>query len=674
MPVWFSDIIRGFIKIIDTIVYWFIEVLVALFDALSKIKLFDDNAISGFANRVYIFIAIVMVFKVSFSIIQFIINPDTFNDNEKGMGKIIQNVILVLVALVAVRHVFTLAYDFQNKVVESNIVPTLVLGDVDALDPADIKRTMPFLILKTFIVPNRDAPEIGYDPENGYYCGDHIYEYEGGMYQNEFGNCLPDVTKNMYVAPNATNAAEHSSGKTYNDAHNDSNWGMMLEVVDDKSGENHDIYLFDYKIVISTATGIFIAIMYLNFCIDLAIRAVKLGFLQLIAPIPIISMIDPKSAKNGMMSKWVKNCMSTYLGLFIRIAAVNFVIYVIGAVINSPVFGEQINSYGVILGGIVNIVIIIGALMFAKELPKLISDITGIDLKGDFKLNPLKRAPQPVANAIGTTAKVLTGGVAAGALGGVAGAAAGLIANQGIHKFTGLGGGFLSGMGKGIATTAHDKGKHAIKHGMTSFKDVSQQALKNRGTSFFGRHVAQVQQKLGYQTLADKEENELKVFQEFNKYKDTLESIAEFDKTNLTETDIGITIANNDLRTALNTGGTKGVKDYLEHLRNSGASTAQLDEASKVLKASKAFVIDNPAKVSNEQISSTKQQLRNYITRNSSIFVHADTNFNDLNKHNGNFEYKDLDAITLDVKREISRKQADSRRDVHQANREAYKK
>lgn len=41
-----------------------------------------------------------MIFKVSFSIIKYIINPDTFSDKEKGMGKVIQNVILVLVSLV----------------------------------------------------------------------------------------------------------------------------------------------------------------------------------------------------------------------------------------------------------------------------------------------------------------------------------------------------------------------------------------------------------------------------------------------------------------------------------------------------------------------------------------------------------------------------------------------
>ena len=41
----------------------------------------------------------------------------------------------------------------------------------------------------------------------------------------------------------------------------------------------------------------------ISFTIDIAVRAIKLAVLRLIAPIPIISRIDPKSSKSISQSQ-----------------------------------------------------------------------------------------------------------------------------------------------------------------------------------------------------------------------------------------------------------------------------------------------------------------------------------------------------------------------------------
>lgn len=438
MDIWIFNIFRTFISLIDKMVYWFIELLVSLFDSLASVRLFNagnsaTNYLEVFSNRIYVLIAIVMIFKVSFSIIQFIINPDKFGDNERGMGKMIQGILLVLVSLVGVRYVFNIVYDFQSRVVDNHIIEQLILGmDDNLIDEnaqVEIKNKIPFTVLSAFVRPNISlVPIYGYS--NGQYSCDGVLQFKDNQYNTDFGACIDRYTKAEQRTYNIRRNGQSISitgqtGTIYNRAYMSYDYSMLLDLVNDAtksgSGITGDVYLFDYKFIISTVAGIFVVIMYLNFCIDLAIRTVKFGFLQLIAPIPIISMVDPKSSKSGMMSKWVKTCMSTYLGLFIRIAAVNFVIFIIQIVTDSSFLSKS--GTGSEMGTFLQLVIIFGALMFAKEVPKLIEDLTGIDLKGEFKLNPLTRIPvvgkavQGVGFAAGTVVGAGVSAVGTGILG-----------------------------------------------------------------------------------------------------------------------------------------------------------------------------------------------------------------------------------------------------------------
>ena len=63
--------------------------------------------------------------------------------------------------------------------------------------------------------------------------------------------------------------------------------------------------LFNYTPIISSICAGIVAWIIL-LCIDVSVRVVKLGFLQLIAPIPIISYIDPQSSKDGMFKNGQK--------------------------------------------------------------------------------------------------------------------------------------------------------------------------------------------------------------------------------------------------------------------------------------------------------------------------------------------------------------------------------
>ena len=114
---------------------------------------------------------------------------------------------------------------------------------------------------------------------------------------------------------------------------------------------------------------------------------------MLISPIPILSMINPDKGAKGMLSKWFEMAWATYLDLFLRLASVNFVIYIITRV-QTSVWGELVKAANdsIPVAVLAMVFIIIGALLFAKQLPdmiiKLFPMMDGI-VKGGF--NPLKK-------------------------------------------------------------------------------------------------------------------------------------------------------------------------------------------------------------------------------------------------------------------------------------------
>ncbi len=442
IDVWIQEVLRSFFKLLDTVVYWAVSLFANLFDDLSGIQIFSDEVLKDFSNRLYVFIAIIMIFKVSFSILQYIINPDNFTNSEKGVGKLVQSILMCLVAIVAVPHIFNVAYGLEKQIVDNAIFENIIFGGSDLkeahTDKDSIKETknrMSFYLLRAFIVPNLQAPNVSYDKKMGYMIGNKpIYNQTtsgnsgvGEKVNTDWSSTLLSNDEIVYVRQGNDAGAKMNVGEIYKNSLKYFDTEGLLLITSAKS-TNQDIFAMNYRFGFSTVTGVLALILYINFCFDLAKRVVKFSFLQLIAPIPIISMVDPKSSKSGLMSKWIKNCLSTYAGLFIRIVAVNFAVYTVSIVFessNNGVFNAGMGETGLFI----QVMIVFGALMFAKELPKLITDLTGIDMKGDFKINPFKRVEDNML-----LGKNLTGMAAGFASRGIPGLVGGFFGGQGLTK------------------------------------------------------------------------------------------------------------------------------------------------------------------------------------------------------------------------------------------------
>lgn len=417
----------GLFILLDTIIYCAVDLLYRMFILISEAGVFTPENIKTFGNRIYILLGVFMLFKVSFSFINYILNPDSFSDNSKGVSKLLMNFFVVLVGIVSVPYIFQAAYSLQSIILRENVIGNLVMGmnsEVIKNNNYDyIKqggKMMSYTTLSAFIRLNPEVvgEECASNPVLAVYDENNNPVYENNGIKAELN---PACINSSGEYPSSKLAMEVSTangpiGQILVDAYSNNDVGYLLDddLIDSTVNvDGKEKFIFDYSFLLSTLAGGFLAWMLLVFCIDIAIRSVKLGFLQLIAPIPIISYIDPKNGKDGIFKKWTNECVGTFLGLFVRLLAIYFVLFILTLIINGGISniatGETINNF------FVKVFIIFGALMFANELPKLISGITGVNMEGGFTINPLK--------------KVGGAPFAAGALGLVGGAVGGMAAN-----------------------------------------------------------------------------------------------------------------------------------------------------------------------------------------------------------------------------------------------------
>lgn len=360
----------GLLGMIDGVVYYLIELIYGLLLEIARAKPFSNEIFSTFAERIYALLGLFMLFKVSFSLIKYIVNPDEFNDKVKGGKKMVMNILIVLVLIVTTPIAFDYMAKIQETLLNENVMEKLILGTGVNGQPVDqnaVGANMKVEIFSAFYSLEADAPEI---------------------------------TKTAYEEAKSRGSVEDMIHKEVN--------GEPLFMHKKTTGDG---YAINYMFIVSTIAGIFTAWIFLTFCIDIAIRTVKLGFLQLISPIPIISYIDPSSSKNGMFSKWLKEVGKTWADLFIRLGAVYFAITLISALMSQDSIAGTSNP-------LAKVFIIIGILIFANQIPKLIGDLLGVKIDGNFSLNPMKKInSSPIANAV-------VGGAAGFVGGGVANAAA----------------------------------------------------------------------------------------------------------------------------------------------------------------------------------------------------------------------------------------------------------
>lgn len=403
------DGFRSIIAGIDRVVYNLLSVIYEIFFNVATANIISGQTVKTFYSRVQLILGVVIMFKVAISLLNGIMNPDSLNDGKNGFSSIIKRIVMVLIMFVLMVPLnipnagnsddytsnsqsswnarmnengilFGTLYEVQSRLLSQNIVSKLILGtDYSASnDEDDDPNSISNFVNDTL---HLNVNETEYEKAARQLSSIVLRCFVTINLESEYGDPAEDDDR-MCKEKDLENYDK--SYDVYED--DDSTASEILAEINQKcdieTGYGGERYAYNYLFGFSTIVGALFVIIIVSFTVDAAIRVFKLAILRLIAPIPIISYIDPKT--ESTFQNWVKILGKTFADLFVRLAIINFVIFFIR---EFGTTGLGVNVVGNGLVGIFSkIFIYLGLLMFAKEAPKFIADSLGIKDSGKFKL------------------------------------------------------------------------------------------------------------------------------------------------------------------------------------------------------------------------------------------------------------------------------------------------
>ena len=357
-----------------SIVYGLIVLAFNLFTEVSQLDILSADKVNGIYQRLTMIITIVMVFYITFEFIKYVISPDTISDKEKGAGKVVARIVTAILLIAFVPTIFSWGYKIQQRILDTNVIPVVVFGQ-----------------------KNWDFKSAGSN-------------FAGNVFSAFYrANCDSKTTEKECTAARAIvgrNIAKFKEDKgmlALGGAVATDIWNSLKSI-----GTGKKLIQFDG--LLALVFGCFTLYVLFSYVLDLGTRYIQLLFLQIIAPVAIISSITPQ--KDSMLKKWAKQCSTTYLDVFIRLAIIYFMLLIVSVLGSSLDFyemtknGEQINVF-------VYIVIIAGLLIFVQRAPKLLKELfpqggaasLGFGFSAKSRLEPLGKTissmVKPVAAGVG---------------------------------------------------------------------------------------------------------------------------------------------------------------------------------------------------------------------------------------------------------------------------------
>lgn len=472
-------------------IYGLIPKIYSIFYNLANTRFLQSDLIEQFSANIYVLVSVIMLFGFSITILSAIVNPDLLSDNKKGVTAMFKRSIIGLVLMVLIPFAFDQMYTIQESVMTNSLIEKIIVG-ADFSCPEDDSecevggqggQVIAGTLLHSVLHPASDQVQVSEDVGNTY----------SSMIQS-------DVSKISTFADNINILRE-----------------------DDETTEEDGSFAFHFDGLIAIIVGAGVCYILVLFALDMAVRIFKLAFFELTAPISIVGYI---AAGDKIISSWFKEVGKTFLDVFVRIAAIAFYLFLI----------NNLSSFMVDFEGktwryVLTAFLIIGMLIFAKQVPDMIGRIFGIDMKSQGGIagrlgnmavvgKQAQKAWGAVKNPLATAAGI---GSAVGGTISHLGAGASGAWQQGKLKAKEIrdnGGkaagfrGFVSGAGRAVGSILSTPGSavRSLKNGVQN-KNLSSivgewdrdRELHPEGSTFKGRTIDNMRNFVGAKSSADAE-------------------------------------------------------------------------------------------------------------------------------------------------------------------------
>jgi len=445
----FEKAIVSFLLWLDSIIYKLFSIFYQTFIKLAQQEIFKSDAFNELYNNIYLIIGVIVLFFLAYIILKMIINSDISNGTKEIKNMIIRSLTSVIL-IILLPVFFGFLRDFQNTLLEYNIVPKILLnnqiavqnvdengnyvGEQKFIDSKDINLTTEVMKLRanemvasiiTGLMYPLKSDDMYFDGEPA----DKKFDEQIGTYRyyvseseewhtnvSEWWNSNSKSwvsgigcaigTAGLVIFTVVTGGASSAltiplgsaaiacvgtalTGRMFGSAiasitATEYTWTNALQAIA-LQGNYSQITLFakaivdgefHYTPILSTIVAGFLLYIMIGFCIDVVVRQAKLVFYQLLAPICFLLGIAPKN--KDLMGKWFKLVFTCWAEIFIRLALVCSIVLLVGKL--------DLDRLTSIFHPIISTFIILGLVTFAKQIPKIVSELTGFD-SGNMKLN-----------------------------------------------------------------------------------------------------------------------------------------------------------------------------------------------------------------------------------------------------------------------------------------------
>ena len=371
-----------FITILDWVAYTLLSYSYTIFLVVSKINLFaTEGGMAIFetvTKQIYTIVGVAMVFVFAYQLVLLIINPE--GGNQKSPSKLFFDSVVSMISVLVLPTIFNYMTIFQEHVLENGTIPAILLGtnaSTDIGETAGNKISM--MVFMSFFHPDNSDYTTFYN-EKGQLKG---FTYDGATAEGDaVGDCKGNGDKDTVCQ------AYYDALKSFETDH-------KISSLTNQEALKKAIYKDDkgmtYMWILSTVCAVVVAWFFVTYSIDIGTRAVKLGFLQIIAPAPVILRIFPQTRKT--FETWFGELTKTYVEIFIRLAVIFFIvrlIQILPSIVNSVFTSMSGVSDSIILKCLALVLLILGLLKFAQEAPELIKTMfnTGGNWMKGLNLKP----------------------------------------------------------------------------------------------------------------------------------------------------------------------------------------------------------------------------------------------------------------------------------------------
>lgn len=417
MSILFSwlDPLRTIFIFLDGVAYSFLDNAYNILIELSSAELLNHEKIYDITLSLYVLVGLVAFFRLALVLVNSIIDPEKFSEKGKGLSNIFFRVVGMIVLLAVTPFLFQMSYDITGKLVSSdanqNVIFQVFLGDKMAMGGYENGEYNAGKALQNIVLSSLITVDKSYLTKNGATCQIHddgkVFDEDGkdtGFTYKELGTngngvcgyvplkCVPDDENSCtmyggyyYNNDNCKSQKCKNAVTLYNNMYRKEDMSptkltqyvnVSEELKNEDTGEEENVYVYSYMVLVTTAAGIFLTYMIISFAIDIAVRMFELIVLEILSPLFIATFVDPNSAQNGPFKNWLSAVGKSYVSLYIKLAIIALFTFFL------MIVGEFTLTNDLELTSLARIFLVIGLLIFAKKAPKWINGILGIKDEG----------------------------------------------------------------------------------------------------------------------------------------------------------------------------------------------------------------------------------------------------------------------------------------------------